>query len=95
MKKAAVIIRDVAQQYEGLRTSLGLLLEATEVSMFVVHHEIADMDEAYQDNMAFLDEMEGERFSDNTANVEKYGFQYASLADVAEKIKHADVVIPF
>jgi len=46
MKKAAVIIRDPEQQYEGLRTSLGLLLEDTQVQMFVLHHEIVKMDEA-------------------------------------------------
>lgn len=95
MKKAAVIIKDVDQQYEGLRTSLGLLLESTEVSMFVLDHEIANMDEAYSDNMAFLDEMGGERFSNNRINVEKHGFQFASIDDIAEKIKYADVVIPF
>ena len=95
MKKIAVLIKDIDQQYEGLRTSLGLLLEAAEVQMFVLNHEIANMDEAYHDNMEFLDEMEGERFSNNSANVEKYGFQYVTLADVAEKLKEATVVIPF
>ena len=95
MKKAAVIIKDPEQQYEGLRTSLGLLLEDTHVQMFVMHHEIANMDEAYQDNMEFIDEMEGERFSNNSANVEKYGFAHVTLADVAEKINAADVIIPF
>ncbi len=95
MKKIAVLIKDVDQQYEGLRTSLGLLLEAAEVQMFVLNHEIANMDEAYHDNMEFLDEMEGERFSNNSANVEKYGFQYVTMADVAEKLKEATVIIPF
>jgi hypothetical protein len=61
----------------------------------VLHHEIAEMDEAYRDNMEFLDEMEGERFSNNSANVEKYGFQYATMSEVAEKLNAADVVIPF
>ena len=95
MKKVAVVIKDPDQQYEGLRTSLGLLLEAAEVQMFVLHHEIANMDEAYSDNMEFLDEMEGERFSNNSANVEKYGFQYITLADIGAKINNADLVIPF
>ena len=95
MKKIAVLIKDVDQQYEGLRTSLGLLLEAASVQMFVLNHEIANMDEAYHDNMEFLDEMEGERFSNNSANVEKYGFQYVTMADVAEKLKEATVIIPF
>lgn len=95
MKKAVVLIRDIDQQYEGLRTSLGLLLEDTEVVMVVLHHEIADMDEAYRDNMEFLDEMEGLRFSNNSANVEKYGFKYATMSEVGDKINAADVVIPF
>jgi hypothetical protein len=95
IKKVAVVIKDPDQQYEGLRTSLGLLLEAAEVQMFVLHHEIMDMDEAYKDNMEFLDEMNGERFSNNSANVEKYGFQYITLTDVGGKINDADIVIPF
>ena len=95
MEKVAVLIKDVDQQYEGLRTSLGLLMEAAEVQMFVLHHEIANMDEAYQDNMEFLDEMEGERFSNDSANVEKYGFQHVIMANVAAKINEADIIIPF
>ena len=95
MEKVAVLIKDVDQQYEGLQTSLGLLLEAAEVQMFVLRHEIANMDEAYHDNMEFLDEMEGERFSNNSANVEKYGFQHVTMADVAATINEADIVIPF
>ena len=55
MKKVAVLINDVEQQYEGLRSSLGMLLYETEVRMFVINEEIANMDEAYQDNMEFLE----------------------------------------
>ena len=95
MTKAAVIIKDPEQQYEGLRTSIGLLLENIEVQMFVLHHEIVDMDDAYRDNMEFVDEMKGERYSNNSANVENYGFRHATLAEVARKICTADVIIPF
>ena len=95
MKAVAVLINNKEKQYEGLRSSLGMLLYNTWVQMFVVNDEIANMDEAYSDNMEFLDEMEGERFSNNSANVEKYGFQYITLADVGIKIHEADLVIPF
>ena len=95
MKKVVVLIKDIDQQYEGLRTSLGLLLEDAEVQMIVLDNEIGNMDEAYHDNMEFLDEMEGERFSNNQFNVDKYGFQYVTMADVATRIKEADIVIPF
>lgn len=95
MKKVAVVIKDIKQQYEGLRVSLGALLDNVEIQMFVLNHEIENMDEAYHDNMEFLDEMEGERFSNNSANVEKYGFTHVTLRETAEKLKAADLVIPF
>lgn len=95
MGKVAVLINDTEQQYEGLRSSLGMLLYNTEVQMFVINKEIATMDEAYEDNMGFLDEMEGERFSNNTDNVEKYGFTHATIEQMGEMLRQADLVIPF
>jgi len=91
----AVLIKDKAQQYEGLRTSLGLLLEMAEVQMFVLNHEIENMDEAYSENMEFIDEMEGERYSNNKENAEKYGFKFATLPEIGEMLKQATLVIPF
>ena len=93
--KIAVLVKDVDQQYEALRTSLGLLLEMAEVQMFVMNHEIANMDEAYSENMEFLDEMEGERYTNNTANAEKYGFKFLTTSEIVEKLKAASIVIPF
>jgi len=95
MKKVAVLIKDPEQQFEGLRTSLGMTLYNTRVQMFVIDHEITDMDEAYRDNMGFLDEMEGERYSNNFANVEKHGFTYADKKEMAMMLRAADIVIPF
>jgi hypothetical protein len=95
MSTVAVLIKDVDQQYEGLRTSLGLLLEASEVHMYVLNHEIGNMDEAYRDNMGFIDEMEGQRFSNNPANVEKYGFKPVTIDEIIERLKQVDVIIPF
>lgn len=94
MKRAAIIIRNPQQQYEGLRTSVGLLLAGMMVEMFVLHHEIENMDEAYRDNMAFLDEIGGKRFSNNSENAEKYNFTHVTIAQAAAKIHHADIVIP-
>jgi hypothetical protein len=93
MKTVAVLINNTEQQFEGLRTSLGLLLYNTWVQMFVVNEEIANLDEAYHDNLEFLEEMEGERFSNNKANVEKYGFKYASIEEIGEMLRKADLVI--
>ena len=91
----AVLVKEVDKQYEALRTSLGLLLEMAEVQMFVMNHEIANMDEAYSENMAFLDEMEGERYTNNAANAEKYGFKFLTTEEISEKLKEASLIIPF
>lgn len=93
-KKVAVLIKDKERQYEGLRTSLGLLLDFHIVSMVVLNHEI-EMSEEYHDNMEFIDEMEGTRYSNVTANVEKYGFSPVTLDNVPAIIKKSDIVIPY
>jgi len=94
MRQAAILIKDPKQQYEGLRTSVGLLLAGMRVQMFVLHHEIETMDDAYRDNMLFMDEIGGERFSNNSENAEKYGFLHVTIAQAAKRVRQADIVIP-
>ena len=93
-KKVAVLIKDQERQYEGLRCSLGLLLEQHIVSMFVLNHEIV-LTEEYQENMEFIDEMEGIRYSNVIVNVDKYAFQATTLEEIARKIGENEVIIPF
>ncbi len=93
-KKVAVVIKDKARQYEGLRSSLGLLLENHVISMFVLDHEI-DMTEEYQDNMGFIDEMGGARYSNVPANIEKYGFKPVATAELGARLLESELVIPF
>ncbi len=93
-KKVSVIIKDKDRQYEGLRSSLGLLLENHVVSMFVLDHEV-DMTEEYSDNMGFIDEMGGARYSNNPANVQKYGFKPVKLEEIPEKVAGEEIVIAF
>jgi len=104
MKTVAVLIRDPEQQYEGLRTSLGLLLESVEIKMIVLDHEVValagkqrDLEayEEYFENMEFIDEMDGERYSNNSQNVEKHGFKPATREETAAILRDADIVIPF
>ncbi len=93
-KKVAVLIKDKERQYEGLRSSLGLLLENHAVSMIVLNHEV-DMTEEYQDNMGFIDEMGGARYSNVPANVEKYSFKPITLDAIPSTLEDNDVVIAF
>jgi hypothetical protein len=93
-KRVAVVIKDKQRQYEGLRSSLGLLLESHVITMFVLDHEI-DMTEEYQDNMGFIDEMGGARYSNVPANIEKYGFKPVKPDELADALRDNDVIIPF
>lgn len=93
-KTVALLIREKSRQYEGLRTSLGLLLENHRVSMFVLNHEI-ELTEEYQDNMGFIDEMGGARYSNVADNVRKYGFQPVTIEEIALKLRENQVIIPF
>ncbi len=93
-KKVTVLVKDKERSYEGLRSSLGLLLDRHTVSMIVLDHEV-QMDEAYQDNMGFIDEMGGARFSNVAANVQKYGFQALAVDAIPKKLEEFDLVIAF
>jgi len=93
-RRVAVITRDKDRQFEALRTGLGLLLEQHSVSLFVLNHEI-DPDEHYLDNLGFIDEMGGERYSDQSANVERYGFRPVSRQETGRLLREHDLVVPF
>lgn len=95
MNSVAVVIKDKSLQYEGLRTSLGLLLEDIAARMFVLDHEIENYDEAYADNLGFLVEMGGTHYSNNLNNVAKYEFKYADLDGIGRMLKKTDLIIPF
>ena len=66
MKKLAVVVREPARHYEALRSALGCLLEDHQVSYVVLNQEIHP-DEAFTDNLGFLEEMEGRHYSNNPA----------------------------
>ena len=95
MLRAAVIIIDSSQQYDGLMTSIGLQLNDIKVKMFVLNSEIEIMDKAYRENMMFFMEVGGECYSNNQVNVEEYGFMFKSLKEVGSGLKEIDRVIPF
>jgi hypothetical protein len=45
--------------------------------------------------MEFIDEMEGTRYSNVPANIEKYGFESLGLEEIPKKLAENDVIIPF
>jgi len=53
------------------------------------------MTEEYSDNMGFIDEMGGARYSNVPANVEKHGFKAVTLDEIPAKLGENELVIPF
>jgi hypothetical protein len=94
MKKVAVLARHPHRLYEALRSSLGCLLEDHEVTYLVLDYEV-ELDEAFADNLGFLDEMGGRRFSNHPANVGKHGFAPMTLKEMGEFLRGQELVIPF
>ncbi len=98
-KKAAVIIRNANNQWEGLRSSLGLGVQMIDTHMFVIGEVQMPEDrfEGYKENLEFLkDDLEAKIYTDTEANVEKWGFfEYMSLDDMGKKLSEYDLIIPF
>jgi hypothetical protein len=93
-KRVAVLIKEKERQYEGVRSSLGLLLGQHIVSMFVLNHEL-EVPEEFQDNISIIDDMGGGRYSNVASNMDKYGFKLVTLEQVAHQLKENEVIIPF
>jgi len=93
-KRVAVITRDRDRQFEALRTSLGLLLEHHRVSLLVLDHEI-ECSERFLDNLGFIDEMDGDRYSDHPANVDRHGFRPLEPEQMAQLLAAHDLVVPY
>lgn len=97
--KVAMVIRDVDNQWEGLRSGLAMGLEMIETDMFVIGEVSMPEDrvDGYKENLEFLkDELECQHFTDSQANVGKWGFfEYMSFDEIAKKLCEYDLVVPF
>jgi hypothetical protein len=94
MKKVAFLVRGKEELWEGMRSSLGLVIENNYVTMVVLDQEV-EMTDEYKENLEWFVDMEGEYYSNVPANVEKYGFTPITIEELGEKLKDMDYVVPF
>jgi len=94
MKKVAFLIRSKEEDWEGLRSTLGLAVEDNPVSLFVLDHEVK-MTDPYRKNLDLVLDLEGEIYSNVPANVEKHGFQPITCEELGQKLKEMDLIVPF
>ena len=94
IKHAAILICRKEDLWEGSRSAIGLAIESFYTYMFVLDTEI-NPTKVYLSNLKWLDDLEGQYFSNNRINAEKYGFQYLSIEEIGEKLQDMDLIIPF
>ena len=94
MKRVAFLVRGKEELWEGMRSSLGLVIENNYVTMVVLDQEV-EMTDDYKENLEWFVDMEGEYYSNVPANVEKHGFQPITMEELGEKLKDMDYIVPF
>ncbi len=94
MKNIAFLVKDPEEDWEGLRSALGLAVGNNTMYLFVLDHEV-EMTEPYRENLDWILDMEGELYSNVQANVEKHGFKPVTYEQLGQKLKEMDIIIPF
>ena len=93
VKHCAVVVRREQDVWEGTRTALGLAAHNYWAYLFVLDLCV-DADEALEENLEWLDEMECPRISNREENTAA-GFTYMPLEALSRELKKMDIVIPF
>jgi hypothetical protein len=100
VEKVAILVNSSPDSWEGLRSTLGLLVENLWVAAFFIDTEVqlpaSKSEEEFRDNLLLLEDLEGELYTNLQSEVDKWGtFEYLSLEDMVAKIKDYELVVPF
>ncbi|MBF0496639.1 MAG: hypothetical protein HQK58_08710 [Deltaproteobacteria bacterium] len=97
-EKVILLVREERDQWEGLRSTLGLGVENLWVACCFINTEIKmkpDKEQGFKENLEMLEELEGEVYTNVPVNAERYKMKYLELKDLAKKLSEYDLVVPF
>lgn len=100
IERVAILVNKPMDCWEGLRSTLGLLVENLWGGCFIIDCEIklpADKrEEDFAENLEMLEDLEGQAVTNVKANAERFEFlEYMPLEEMVEQIKTYQLVVPF
>ena len=95
MQKAAILVNNGERLQEGLNACNNLLLNGMQAYVLLI--DATTIRAENDDNHLTINQGSGDikHFTNQPDVVGKYGFQHATLAQIAVILKDADIVIPF
>ncbi len=100
IERIAIVVREPKDSWEGLRSTLGLLVDNLWAAFFLIDAEVElpaeKTEEEFTENLEMTEDLEGEMFTNVQANVDKWGYmEYADLDGIIEKLRTYQIIVPF
>ncbi len=94
-KKVCFMYRHRDYATDGIRSALGLAVENMYSYGVVLDCEIEELDEHNKESIEMLRDMEGEVYSNITANCEKNSFESLTIEELGEKLREMSHIVPY
>lgn len=100
IERVCILVNESEDSWEGLRSTLGLLVENLWGGCFFIDTVIElppeKSTEEFQENLEMLEDLEGECCTNNQADAERFEFlSYLPLEEMVDRIKTYQVIVPF
>ena len=95
MQKAAILVNNGERLLEGLIACNNLLLNGMQAYVLLIDATTINAENDYDTLTINKGSGDFKHFTNQPDVVGKYGFQHATLAQIAVMLKDADIVIPF